>query len=161
MRRLTLIGTAIAVALAFGAPARAENSTAFYRILLAKKEASIEDAIQALARLKGFDGVPGVEKSLAYLYERKVAFRGNIVDVKNRSLTKGNAAHLILTAVNHRGGAMYRLFPSNQRFAVREAVFMEWMADDSEPDDVMSGGDLISFLSRVVGDRSRGAGGEE
>ena len=60
MKKLITLTLLIAFAAVLLTPAisSAEKSTAFYRILLQKDQATIEDGIRATARFIGFEGSP-------------------------------------------------------------------------------------------------------
>lgn len=133
-----------------GASALAESKNEYYRILLRKKPATVEDVVRACARYKGYEAQSDMKAELTFLYNQGIKFRPDIEQMKDVPLTKGNGVHILLGAMGYRGGLMYRLFPSSQRFALREAVYMKMLPDNSTVDEIMSGGDLLTLLAKVV-----------
>jgi len=153
-----LVGVAVLGVFLFdttGALALAESKNEYYRLLLRKKEATIEDVVRACARYKGYEASSDIKAELTYLYQRGIKFRPDIEQMKDRPLTKGNAVHILLSAMGYQGGFMFRLFPNSQRFALREAVFMKMLPDNSTVDDPMSGGDLLTLLAKVLEETER------
>lgn len=143
-----VLGTIIlgaTVALAF-----AESKNEYYRLLLRKKPATVEDVVRVCARYKGYEATSDLKAELTYLYKIGVKFRPDIEQMKDEPLTKGNGVHILLTAMGYKGGLMWRLFPGSQRFALREAIYMKMIPDNSTVDEVMSGGDLLTLLAKVV-----------
>lgn len=150
-KKILIAVVAVAVAsLVFAAQARAESKTEYFRELLKKKQATVGDAIHAVSRYKDYDGPVSMEKELLFLYDKGIKFRPDIMKIGDLPLTKGNGCHMLLTAMNYKGGVMFRLFPSSQRFALREAIYMEMVKGDSTVSQVMTGGELLTLLSRVV-----------
>lgn len=148
-----LIGVCVMLALVFatsGASALAESKNEYFRILLRKKPATVEDAVRACARYKGYEATTNIQAELTYLYNQGIKFRPDIEKMKDQPLTKGNAVHILLSAMSYKGGFMYRMFPGSQRFALREAIYMKMVPDNSTVDEVMSGGDLLTLLAKVV-----------
>ena len=151
MRRITGVVALLAVVLnTTGASALAESKNEYYRGLLHKKPATVEDVVRACARYRGYEAASDMKSELTFLYNQGIKFRPDIESVKDVPLTKGNAVHMLLGAMGYRGGFMYRLFPSSQRFALREAIFMKMLPDNSTVDEVMTGGDLLTLLAKVV-----------
>ena len=148
-----VLGGLMLIALLFattGASALAESKNEYYRVLLRKKPATVEDVVRACARYKGYEANSDMRAELTFLYNQGIKFRPDIEQIKNQPLTKGNAVHMLLDAMTYKGGFMYRLFPSSQRFALREAVYMKMVPDNSTVDEVMNGGDLLTLLAKVV-----------
>ncbi len=152
LMRLAL-GGLLLMALVFGttgASALAESKNEYYRLLLRKKPATVEDVVRACARYKGYEATSDMKAELTFLYNQGIKFRPDIETMKAVPLTKGNGVHILLAAMGYKGGLMYRLFPSSQRFALREAIYMKMVPDNSTVDEVMSGGDLLTLLAKVV-----------
>lgn len=148
-----VLGGFVLVAILFvstGALAYAESKNEYYRVLLRKKPATVEDVIRACARFKGYEATSDLKAELTFLYNQGIKFRPDIEQMKDQALTKGNAVHILLTAMGYKGGFMWRMFPGSQRFALREAIFMKMVPDNSTVDEVMSGGDLLTLLAKVV-----------
>ena len=148
-----VLGGLMLIALLFattGASALAESKNEYYRVLLRKKPATVEDVVRACARYKGYEASSDLRAELTFLYNQGIKFRPDIEKMKDVPLTKGNAVHILLGAMDYKGGLMYRLFPSSQRFALREAIYMKMVPDNSTVDEVMSGGDLLTLLAKVV-----------
>lgn len=146
-------GGLVLIALMFGttgASALAESKNEYYRVLLRKKPATVEDVVRACARYKGYEASSDLKAELTYLYSQGIKFRPDIETMKDVPLTKGNAVHILLAAMGYKGGFMYRLFPGSQRFALREAIYMKMVPDNSTVDEVISGGDLLTILAKVV-----------
>jgi len=140
--------------------ARSESSMEFYRDLARKPEATIEDAIHAVARAKGYRGMTDSWQELMYLYEdHGIRFRKDIAQLADRRLTKGNAAHMLMRSMGVKGWVMNRIFKGSQRYALREAVYLKLLPPDSTVHQRMSGGELLGFLSRIL-EHTRDGGGE-
>lgn len=153
MSRRIALGGAVVAALVFWTTcsmAFAEGKNEYYRMLLRKKAASVEDVVRVCARYKGYEASSNMKAELTFLYNQGIKFRPDIEEIKDQSLTKGNAVHILLSAMNYKGGFMYRMFPSSQRFALREAVFMKMLPATSTVDEPMTGGDLLTLLAKVV-----------
>ena len=162
MRRITGVIALLAVVLnATGASALAESKNEYYRVLLRKKPATVEDVVRACARYKGYEATSDMKSELTFLYNQGIKFRPDIESMKDSPLTKGNAVHILLGAMGYKGGLMYRLFPSSQRFALREAIFMNMVQGSSTVDEIMSGGDLLTLLAKVAEETDNQKKGDE
>src|SRR3989338_1288690 len=145
---------AITVILLFGwiglSPASAASESEFYAALFRKETATVEDAVRLLARLGGYDGPERIESELRFLAESGVKFRKDVAVIRNSRLTTGNLAHMMIDALRLKGGVMARVFPGSQRYAVRQAVYLGLLPSDRSPDDVVSGKDLLGFVSKLA-----------
>src|SRR3989338_1747558 len=162
MRRWVGMGLFAAIMLgATGASALAESKNEYYRVLLRKKPATVEDVVRACARYKGYEATSDMKEELTFLFNMGIKFRPDIEKMKDVPLTKGNAVHILLTAMGYKGGFMYRLFPNSQRFALREAIYMNMVPSESTVDEVMSGGDLLTLLAKVAEETDKQKKGAE
>ena len=142
----------IVFAFCFMAPAaHAQSSMDFYRDLARKPQATIGDAVHAVARAEGYAGPVNLWGELVWLHkERGVTFRRDVAALENVALTKGNAAHMLMSALGVKGWVMQRIFKGSQRYALREAVYQKLLPAESTVHQKMSGNELLGFLSRVV-----------
>lgn len=127
------------------------SKTMFYRLLARKQVATIEDAVRAVARFKGGgEELQPLASELEFLEKRGVHFPKDIVKQKDETLTMGVAAHMLMRAMGIRGkSVMYRFFPDNQRYAMREAVALGVISSGTFVGQTMSGNDLVGMLVRV------------
>ena len=132
------------------ARAGGEGKTEYFRNLLQVKDATIEDAIHATARYKGYEGATDIDAEIEFLNKAGVTFPAAIKNIKGEPLDKGSATHLLMRALGVKGGVMYRLFPGNQRYALREALDLGFLPADSIVSEKMSGADLLGLLVKVV-----------
>lgn len=123
----------------------------FYRELARKPEATVGDAVHAVARGKGYVGHTDLWQELNFLYrEHGIKFRRDAGKVEKMALTKGNAAHMLMSALGIKGWVMQRIFKGSQRYALREAVYLKLLPAESTVHQKMSGSELLGFLARVV-----------
>lgn len=152
-RKFARMAASCAFAAWFGlipSPAWAESESAFYAALMKKETATVEDAVRLLARAQGYPGRSEMADELDYLHQRDIRFRQDILAVRQTPITAGNAAHLMLRATRLTGGVMAWVFPSNQRYALRQAAHLGLMPDDATVDDPLTGRDLLGFVSKLV-----------
>ena len=127
-----------------------EGKTEYFRNLLRKEQATYEDAIHSTARYKGYDGNTDVAAEIKFLADKGIQFPKGIESLLARPLDKGAATHLLMKALDVKGGVMYRLFPASQRYALREAVDLGFLPATSVLSEKMAGADLLGFLVKVV-----------
>lgn len=129
----------------------AASKTLFYRLLARKPAATIEDAIRAVYRYKGGENElhPLVEE-MDYLDKNGIHFSKDIIKRKDDTLTIGGASRMLMNALNIKGGLLYRLFPDNQRYALREATRQGIVPPNSFIGQTMSGNDLMGMLVRLM-----------
>ena len=130
--------------------AEEEGKTEYFRNLLRKDQATIEDAVHATARYKGYDGNTDAAAEIEFLGKSGIVFPPGIQKILKDPLDKGSATYLLLKALGIKGGIMYRLFPSNQRYAIREAVDLGFLPATSVVTEKMTGADLLGLLVKVV-----------
>ncbi len=131
-------------------PAPAESESEFYSSLMKKQTATVEDAVRLLARYKGYAGHSDMVREMDFLFKQNVRFRKDILELRQSPVTAGNTAHLMIESAGLRGGVMAWVFRSNQRYALRQAVHLGLMPDDVSVDDVLSGRDLLGFVSKLA-----------
>ena len=141
----------VVVVLFLSQPAFAQTSMEYYRELARKPEATAGDAVHVVALAKGYTGRMDIWGELIWLYkERNIKFRRDIAKLEKMPLTKGNAAHMLMSAMGVKGWVMQRIFTGSQRYALREAVYQKFLPPDSTLYQHMSGSELLGFLSRIV-----------
>ncbi len=132
-------------------PAFSQTSMDYYRELSRKSEATVGDAVHVLARYKGYSGHTDMYEELMWLYRQDgIKFRRDMPNLEDKILTKGNAAHMLMQALGIKGWVMQRIFSGSQRYAVREAVFLKLLPPDSTVHQVISGSELMGFMSRAL-----------
>lgn len=131
-------------------PAPAESESEFYSALMKKETATIEDAVRLLARYKGYAGNSDMAREMEFLFKQDIRFRKDILELRQRPVTAGNAAHLMIDVAGLRGGVMAWMFRANQRYALRQAVHLGLMPDDIAVDDTLTGRDLLGFVSKLA-----------
>ena len=141
----------LSVLVYFSQAAEAQSSMEFYRELARKPEATVGDAVHAVARYKGYTGHTSMWEELEFLDRyHGIRFKRNITRMDDHALTKGNASHMILSAMGVKGWVMRRIFKGSQRYALREAIYLKLLPAESTLYQKMSGGELMGFLARVV-----------
>lgn len=128
------------------------SKTLYYRLLARKPAATIEDAIRAISRYKGgSEELKPLAEELEFLKSKGVDFSKDIVIRKDDTLTIGSAAHMLMKAMGIKGNsAMYKWFPNNQRYAMKEAMAQGIVSPGSFIGQTLSGNDLMGMLVRVV-----------
>lgn len=128
----------------------AQTSMEYYRELARRPEATVGDAVHVVALAKGYQGRIDIWTELMWLYkEHGIKFRRDITKLEKAPLTKGNAAHMLMSAMGVKGWVMQRIFKGSQRYALREAVYQKLLPPDSTVYQRMSGSELLGFLSRI------------
>ncbi|OGH55588.1 MAG: hypothetical protein A3G34_00750 [Candidatus Lindowbacteria bacterium RIFCSPLOWO2_12_FULL_62_27] len=125
------------------------DENAYYRKLLVKREATVEDAIHVVARFYEYEGETNMLKELNFLLEKNVAFRRDINKMAGQPLTKGDIANLMMNAMGKRSGMMSKMFPNNQRYALREAIKSGLFGGDSTVMDRVAGNELLGLLGQM------------
>lgn len=162
--RISAVLICLAAMAGLGADAYAAEEggkTEFFRNLLRKQEATIEDAIHATARYKGFEGQTNVAAEVSYLGQRGIQFPKGVNAILNNPLDKGSATFILLKALGVKGGVMFHLFSGSQRYALKEAIDLGFIPATSVVSEKMSGGDLMGLLVKVVEYRERKGADEE
>ncbi|OGH56609.1 MAG: hypothetical protein A3G34_09405 [Candidatus Lindowbacteria bacterium RIFCSPLOWO2_12_FULL_62_27] len=136
-------------------PAQAEPESAYYAALMRKESATVEDAVRLLARMRGYAGESDMRSEMRHLDESGVQFKRDIEGIRNSALTAGNAAHLLLQATGLKGGVMSWVFPSSQRYALRQAIHLGLLPETTAVEDRLSGKDLMGMVSKLA-QRARG-----
>ena len=122
----------------------------YYRELARKQEATVGDAVHVVARANGYSARTDVWAELMWLYkEHDIKFRRDIAKLEKMPLTKGNAAHMLMGSMGVKGWVLQRIFKGSQRYALREAVYMELLPAESTVHQRLSGSELMGFLSRI------------
>lgn len=131
---------------------QAEDPTHFYRMLNWKENASVADMIRITAEFKGYRGESRTDSELAFLSAQEVKL--GRLDISpsslDRPLTKGTASYVLMRALGVRGGIMYRFFPDSRRYALREAVALQFLTPTSNPAEIVSGKDLIGLFVNIL-----------
>lgn len=144
---------AAALLLVCAASARAESENDFYRALLAKPLAVQEDLVRAVARFKGYRGPSDLRSELEYLYDMDILFPRNIVALRDRPVTKGEATRVLLNAMGDsatRRGLLGRLFRNSKRYAARDGMAQKILPSGSYSGEYVSGSELMAMLGRAV-----------
>lgn len=133
------------------APAKViESKTMYYRLLARKPAATLEDAVRAVARFRGgAEELRPLAVEIEDLEKKGIKFPKDIIRRKDETLTIGAAAHMLMKAMGIKGGLMYKIFPNNQRYALREATNLGIVQPNSFMNQTMSGNDLVGMLVRV------------
>lgn len=140
------------------APAEA-SKTLFYRTLARKPTATIEDAVRALARYKsGPEEWMNFDADLKFLKSKNVEIPKEMAARKDDPLTQGMATHMFMKALGVKGGFMYRLFPNNQRYALREAMTMGLVPGNVFVGQTLSGSEMMGLLIKIVEKRDEQEG---
>ncbi len=133
--------------------AAAQGENEFYRTLARKPIATREDVIRCVARLGGYRGPDQVEREIAYVKEQGIKL-GRAVERNARApVTKGESSRVILSAMRGAAvqrGLLGRIFTGSRRYAARDAMAQEILPTDSYMNEFMTGGELLSMLSRAV-----------
>ncbi len=150
-----LICLAVVVSPYISSAAEEEGKTVFFRELLRKPQATVEDAVHATARYKGYEGQTGIPAEIEFLSQRGIRFQTGsraspILSILSNPLDKGSATFLLMKALGVKGGVMYRLFPNSQRYSLREAADMGFLPATSVVSEKMSGADLLGLLVKIV-----------
>jgi LysM repeat protein len=139
-----LVPIAAVVLLLLASAAKADNS--FYRVLAAKPNAELTDAVRGFYELiAGRDaGATTFDQQAAVLIERKVMPAAWLKSPKAK-FTRGRAAYMICGACHIKGGVTMRVFGLSERYAFRECVFLGiW--ERGTQHDLLTGGELLGLL---------------
>lgn len=128
------------------------SKTMFYRLLARKPAATVEDAIRALARHKGgLQELRPLADEIAFLEKNGMHFPEGMVKRKDVTMTMGSAAHMLMKVMGIKGKSfMYKMRPSNQRYAMREAQDLGIIPGGSFVGQTLSGNELLGLLVRVT-----------
>ncbi len=61
----------------------------------------------------------------------------------------GEISYMIMQALELDGGLMYKLIPS-RRYAFRELIYLGIIAQETQPDSIITGADVINILSGAM-----------
>lgn len=134
------------------APAAPEASkTLFYRTLMRKPTATIEDAVRALSRyMGGPQEWMDFDADVRFLKSKGVEIPKDMVEKKADVLTQGVATHMFMKASGVKGGFMYRFFPNNQRYALREAMTLGVVPGNVFMAQTLSGNEMLGLLIKII-----------
>ncbi len=124
----------------------------FYRTLMEKRIATMEDLVSCAARFDRPAAEPsGFDRTIDFLNTVGWSIgRGSIGD-RQAPVTKGAAARLFLSRMGRSESLARAIFPSSLRYAFREAVQLGlFPGRDHHPNDILSGSDLFAFFSTMV-----------
>ena len=143
MSRRVLWLVAATVTVLVASTARADN--AFYRVLAARPNATVADAVRGFYELTvGPADDVAFEKQTRTLCDMKIipaAWSG----IPQAKLTRGKAAYMICTTCGIKGGVTMRIFGPSERYAFRECVFLGvW--DRGSARDYLTGSELLGLI---------------
>lgn len=145
------VSLCVAFVFAFSQAVYAQGSMEFYRELARRPVATVGDAVHAVARFKGYTGQTNLYEELTFLDRfHGIRFHRRITRYEEMELTKGNASHMLMSAMGIKGWVMQRIFKGSQRYALREAVYLKLLPAESTMYQKMSGNELLGFLSRMI-----------
>jgi hypothetical protein len=134
--------------------------TSFLRALVDKPSTTFGDAVYMLVRFLGNgQAYPDFAAGKSFL-EGKSVLAGSLRQKSEQdSLRRGELAEMAVTALEVRGGVAMRMAYAMgregrlaqgvfRRYALKEAVFLQWMTEGDAHADV-SGQELISVISRM------------
>ncbi|MEW5693929.1 MAG: hypothetical protein AB1765_11615 [Candidatus Hydrogenedentota bacterium] len=149
MRRLILsLITILFIVNTLYAKGTNKSTTKYFRELAKRDYVTLADACLALCLLLDGPKEKDFEFQLEFLKKKKILFKETPTDPKIR-LAKGTVAVMLCKALKIKGGIMLRLFPDNQKYALKELVYLKLIGDDSI-NEWISGKELIGWLDKAT-----------
>ncbi len=135
------------LACAIGTGGLAAQSNLFLDELLSAEEAPFGSAVYlALAAASIIPEEATIEMAVGTLAKRNWGMR---LKAPTEPIRFGEYAFLLMKSFDIPGGLMYRLFPG-PRYAARELVYLDLVAESSDPSRILSGEDVVRILSSVL-----------
>ena len=124
---------------------------AFFRVLAAKPNATMEDAVKALYMLKLGESALG-EMTFAEICDiltQKQLIKKDYAKDPKRLVNRGQIAYMICKALEIKGGLTMRIFGVSERYGYRECVYLGLLPVGSQWDKV-SGSELLGILAQAA-----------
>ncbi len=142
--------------LAQGIRTELHADNAFFRVLAAKPNATMEDAVKAIYMLN-------VKESLSekmtfteicdILLQKKLIKRSYAKD-PDRLVNRGQMAYMICKAIGIKGGLTMRLFGVSERYGYRECVYLGLIPAGTRADKI-SGSEMLGILAHAMDYREK------
>ena len=131
---------------------------------LLTREANNSDGVNVIMYLMKLEDRIGDHKDNVALLKEKGIIRDREIVKANVPLRRGLLAYWLVRALDIQGGVIMRWTGRGYRYAYRECVFLELMAEGSEKQN-MTGPELVSVLARARNYQNHGhaayQGGDE
>jgi len=151
MRRCEILIIAVLLVLSGGIRLGAHADNAFFRVLAAKPNASMEDAVKALYMLKV--GESGVEKmtftEICDIMKQKGLIKASYGKDPKQLVNRGQVSYMLCKVLGIKGGLTMRIFGVSERYGFRECVYLGLMPVGSQWDKV-SGSELMGILAQAA-----------
>jgi len=125
---------------------------AFFRVLAAKPNATMEDAVTAIYMLK-VEESPAEKMTFAtmcdILRQRKL-IKTKYAKDPARLVNRGQMAYMICRAIGIKGGLTMRVFGVSERYGYRECVYLKLIPGDGTQADRISGSELLGILAQAL-----------
>jgi hypothetical protein len=123
--------------------------TGYFRELCERKVTFLSDGCYTTCILLGVaDKYGDFESQKKFLREKGVLPERLINAKKDTLLRRGPAAYMFCKALDIKGGAALRIFPSSEKYAFRELIYKEIVIEGPES-QIVSGKELLSILMRA------------
>jgi len=132
-----------------GIAVTAQADTGYFRKLAIRKVTFLSDGCYSVCLLLGVaDKYTDFESQKKFL-EKQGILPERLTNAKgDEALRKGIAAYMFCKALDIKGGAMMHVFAKREKYALRELVFKELVADGPEQ-KIVHGRELLSILMRA------------
>ena len=124
---------------------------AFFRVLAAKPNASMEDAVKAIYMLKVGESDVGemTFAEICDIMKQKKLMKASYGKDPNKLVNRGQVAYMLCKVLGIRGGLTMRVFGVSERYGFRECLYLGLMPVGSQWDKV-SGSELMGILAQAA-----------
>lgn len=127
----------------------AQADTAYFRDLALRKVTYLSDGCYSVCLLLGVaDRYSNFESQKNFLKEQGILPEKAINAGANEPLRKSAAAYMFCRALDIKGGAVMRVFGPSERYALRELIYKQLVAEGPAK-KIVSGMELLSILMRA------------
>ncbi len=156
MKFLKISIVVVSVLLLWGIGSSAHAEVSFFRMLAAKPNATMEDAIKAVYMLNV--GESASEKMTFaeirdIMLQKKLIKKSHAKD-PDRLANRGQVAYMVCKALGIRGGLTMRIFGISERYGFRECTYLGLIPGGSQWDKV-SGSELVGILAHAADYREK------
>lgn len=127
------------------------EDNAFFRVLAAKPNATMEDAVKAVYMLK-VEESPADKVTFAEICDimvQKKLIKASYAKDPSRLVSRGQMAYMICRAIGIKGGLTMRIFGVSERYGYRECVHLGLIPVGTRVDKI-SGSELLGILAQAM-----------
>ena len=151
MNALKTLLIVVLLLLAQGIRTELHADNAFFRVLAAKPNATMEDAVKAVYMLK-VEESPAEKMTFTEICDillQKRLIRASYAKDPSRLVNRGQMAYMICRALGIKGGLTMRIFGVSERYGYRECVYLGLLPAGTRVDRI-SGSEMLGILAQAV-----------